>query len=133
MGSEIKIEPLICYIPIIHGVARYDDLEIEQDFGGTLETKVLGHIICVIAHECGGEQAVRLFIRCLAPRLFPGGEPMAGLREALHIQLNYYFEMILNKGVGHNFTKRFIEALEDINVPQLYSLPNCRVSDRIAN
>jgi hypothetical protein len=62
-------------------------------------------------------------MHCLAPKLFPGEEEMAGLREALHAQLNDNYEKILNEGAGRSLTQTFTNAIEAANLPSCVRNP----------
>ncbi|KUJ18794.1 uncharacterized protein LY89DRAFT_717331 [Mollisia scopiformis] len=115
--KRMRIEPITCQVLTSYGIVRLDDLDTRHAFGGTFETQLLGQTICALAHECGGRQAVHLFMQCLAPKLFPGEEEMAGLREALHAQLNDNHEKILNEGAGRSLTQRFNNAIWASNLP----------------
>ncbi|KAL3426623.1 hypothetical protein PVAG01_00132 [Phlyctema vagabunda] len=113
----MAVEPITCQVLTSHGIVRFDDLDARDAFGGTLETQLLGQTICALAHECGGRQAVYLFMECLAPKLFPGDTQMAGLREALRAQLNDNVDKILEEGAGRSLTQKFINAIRAAELP----------------
>ncbi|KFY24337.1 hypothetical protein V491_02191 [Pseudogymnoascus sp. VKM F-3775] len=121
--KRMRIEPITCQVLTSYGIVRLDDLDTRHAFGGSLETQLLGLTICALAHECGGRQAVYLFMHCLAPKLFPGEEEMAGLREALHAQLNDNYEKILNEGAGRSLTQTFTNAIVAANLPSCVRNP----------
>lgn len=121
--KRMKIEPITCQVLTSYGIVRFEDLDTSDAFGGTYETQLLGQTICALAHECGGRQAVYLFMHCLAPKLFPGDEEMAGLREALHAQLNDNYEKILSEGAGRSLTQKFTSAIEAASLPSCVLYP----------
>jgi hypothetical protein len=88
-------------------------------FSGDTRTQLIGLTICALAHECGGNLAVRLFIRCLGPALFTGADSANRLQEALQGQLNDNLQRILNEGAARGYTKRFTNAVLTLGIAHI--------------
>jgi hypothetical protein len=83
-------------------------------FGGDPKMQFVGATLCALAHECGPDPAVKLFVECVAPTLWEHEfRSVPGLKECVQLQLMDNIQAILNDGAIRGFTKLFIEAAAD--------------------
>lgn len=83
-------------------------------FGDELDKKVIGLTLCAIAHDCGGQHAVRLFMKCMGPALFTGDEVV---RDTVQATLMDSYTKILNEGASRGLTGRFVDAVNALSLP----------------
>lgn len=62
-----------------HGPVRCEIPTRESAFGGDPYSQIIGLTICALAHECGYDDALTLFMEYLAPRLFDGASELLGV------------------------------------------------------
>lgn len=70
----------------------------------------IGLTICELVHECGGEAAVGLFVRCMASELTEGSDST----QALYQELIDYLPAIIHEGVSRNFQDISLSEAADI-------------------
>ena len=126
--------PTMCGILTFQGLVYLPEELTEDAFGGDPRTQLFGLTICALAHECGGEEAVHVFMKCLAPFLFPKpNKIIPGIREALYGQLLDNYGIILNEGSARKLDARFIEAVTNLRLPYCYQDYNKLYQDPEAN
>jgi hypothetical protein len=112
--STLELLPLVGQVFTESGPVPYT---IESDpgiFGDGLPSKLIGLSVCAIAHECGGSQAVHLFMKCMAPALFP--KPLEA-NDALHGILMDNWPKIVSEGASRGLTTLFSNAINNLNLP----------------
>ena len=110
---NLELGPASFHILTTDGSIPHCIEDAEHAFGGDLRTQVIGLTICALAHECGGHVAVRLFMHCVGPVLFPTS---GGITEALHSELNDNLRRILNEGAARGLTNLFTDAINSLGV-----------------
>ena len=113
----VKLPPATYNLLTSRGLHSFQDESGTEAFGGDLDMQLVGVTVCALAHECGGEAAIKLFMQCLAPTLF-GDEfgRIPGLKEAIQLQLLDKMDVILNEGALRGLTQRFLAASEGLPV-----------------
>jgi hypothetical protein len=72
----------------------------------------VGLSIYALARECGGPQAINLFMDHLVPSLFKANEAT----EALYVQIKDNRAKILNEGAARGLTPAFAAAIAWLNL-----------------
>jgi len=86
-------------------------------FGGDATLQFVGATLCALAHECGSDLAIQLFIKCIAPVVFDEEfSKVPALKEAVQVQIVDNIASILNDGAAHGLTERFRQAAEDMGI-----------------
>jgi len=86
-------------------------------FGGDATLQFVGATLCALAHECGSELAVQLFMTYIAPVVFEEEfTKVPALKEAVHVQIVDNIASILNDGAAHGLTERFRRAAEEMGI-----------------
>jgi hypothetical protein len=86
-------------------------------FGGDATLQFVGATLCALAHECGSDLAVQLFMKCIAPVVFDEEfSKVPALKEAVQVQIVDNIASILNDGAAHGLTQRFRRAAEEMGI-----------------
>lgn len=113
LAAQIPIRPAVCHILTRHGSTLLSGDNGQPPFGGDFRTQLVGLSICALARECGGLQAINLFMDHLAPSLFKANEAT----EALYVQLKDNRAKILNEEAARGLTPAFAAAIARLNLP----------------
>lgn len=95
----------------------FQDEDSQSAFSGDPLMQTIGLTICALEHECGGETAVGLFVRCIAPQLMEGPSRPSkypDLSQALHQELIDHLPAIINEGASRNFQSIFLSAAANL-------------------
>lgn len=120
--GSLKINKMIipssrCHVLTSRGMFYFQDDDSQSAFAGDPLMQTIGLTICALEHECGGEIAVGLFVRCIASQLMegptsPGKCP--DLSQALYQELVDHLPAIINEGASRNFQGIFLSAAADL-------------------
>ncbi|KAH8769190.1 hypothetical protein F5883DRAFT_668924 [Diaporthe sp. PMI_573] len=112
---KLVLQDSVCRLITSDGtiILRSDDKA--DAFGGHPVTQLIGLTVCALAHNLGGERAVKLFMDYLADYLLVDSQD--GIAEALNTQLMDHVQVILNEGSTRGLTKTFDAAIQSSKLP----------------
>lgn len=114
--NKMLIPSSRCHVLTSRGMFYFQD-DSQSAFGGDPLMQTIGLTICALEHECGGEAAVGLFVRCIASQLMEGpGRPSnyPDLSQALYQELIDHLPAIINEGASRNFQDSFLSAAANL-------------------
>ena len=116
LDNQLSLLPTRVHILTSIGPQALFINDAEQSFGSDIRTQIIGLSLCALAHELGGEVAVRMFTLHLVPSIFSAP---AELLDALQVQLSdkTALRKILNEGASRGLVSLFIQAVSSSNLP----------------
>ena len=111
--NKMLIPSSTCHILTSRGMFLFQNEDGQSAFDGDPLMQTIGLTICALEHECGGEAAVGLFVRCMASELTEGPNS-TDLSQALYQELIDHLPAIINEGASRNLQDVFLSAAADI-------------------
>ena len=115
--NQMFIPSSRCHVLTSRGMFYFQDEDGQSAFAGDPLMQTIGLTICALEHECGGEAAVGLFVRCMASQLIEGPcrpSKYPDLSQALYQELIDHLPAIINEGASRNFQGIFLSAAADL-------------------
>ena len=117
ISSNLALAPSRCHILTGAGLVFFEGDDGQRSFGGDSVTQVIGLAICALAHECGGEIAVDLFIKFMVEHYIQDRNRVPGLVESLYQLLLDNIAVILNEGEARGLRGIFDAAAANLPEP----------------